>query len=244
MLSARLTLDPDFRIGPVRPRLFGSFIEHLGRCVYGGIYDPGHPTADPDGFRGDVVDLTRELGVTSVRYPGGNFVSEYRWEDGVGPVADRPRRLDLAWHSTEPNTVGVDEFMIWARRAGVEPMMAVNLGTRGVVEAIDLVEYCDVRVGLRCRIGAGPTAPPIRTTSACGVSATCWTGPGRRGTRQRRRSGSGSRSMSGTSGTRSVLSPGRRRATIGRWPPCCWKTGIALPTRLSWAPADLAAQAR
>ncbi len=147
MLSASVTLDPAFVVGPVRPRTFGSFVEHLGRCVYTGIHDPAHPTADADGFRGDVVDLVRELGVTTVRYPGGNFVSGYRWEDGVGPVEDRPRRLDLAWHSTEPNVVGVDEFVRWCTKAGVEPMMAVNLGTRGVQEALDLLEYCNAPAG-------------------------------------------------------------------------------------------------
>ncbi len=149
MLTATVTVDPAFVVGPVRPRTFGSFVEHLGRCVYTGIHDPGHPTADEDGFRGDVLDLVRELGVTTVRYPGGNFVSGYRWEDGIGPRGERPRRLDLAWHSTEPNLVGVDEFMRWAARAGVEPMMAVNLGTRGVQEALDLLEYCNVPGGTR-----------------------------------------------------------------------------------------------
>lgn len=147
MHTARLTLAPAFVVGPVRRRTFGSFVEHLGRCVYTGIYEPGHPLADEDGFRKDVLELTRELGVSTVRYPGGNFVSGYRWEDGVGPRERRPRRLDLAWHSTEPNEVGVDEFVRWAAKAGVEPMMAVNLGTRGVAEAVDLLEYCNVRGG-------------------------------------------------------------------------------------------------
>lgn len=145
--TATVTVDPAFRVAPVRRRTFGSFVEHLGRCVYTGIHDPGHPTADADGFRGDVIDLVRELGISTVRYPGGNFVSGYRWEDGIGPVDRRPARLDLAWHSTEPNTVGVDEFMRWAAKAGVEPMMAVNLGTRGVAEAIDLLEYCNIARG-------------------------------------------------------------------------------------------------
>ncbi|WP_019137711.1 alpha-N-arabinofuranosidase [Cellulomonas massiliensis] len=149
MIPVSLTVDPAFRIGPVRRRTFGSFVEHLGRCVYTGIHDPEHPSADADGFRRDVVELTRELGVSTVRYPGGNFVSGYRWEDGIGPVEQRPRRLDLAWHSTEPNLVGVDEFLRWAALAGVEPMMAVNLGTRGVQEALDLLEYCTVRSGTR-----------------------------------------------------------------------------------------------
>ncbi|GHJ47669.1 alpha-N-arabinofuranosidase [Catellatospora sp. TT07R-123] len=146
---ARLTLDPAFRVAPVSRRTFGAFVEHLGRCVYTGIFEPGHRGADADGLRTDVIELVRELGVSTVRYPGGNFVSGYRWEDGVGPVRDRPTRLDLAWHSTEPNTFGLDEFVRWARRAGVEPMMAVNLGTRGVQEAVDLLEYCNIPSGTR-----------------------------------------------------------------------------------------------
>jgi len=147
MINASLTIDRELRVAPARRRLFGSFVEHLGRSVYTGIHEPGHPTADADGFRGDVIDLVRELGVSTVRYPGGNFVSSYRWEDGVGPVAQRPARLDLAWHSTEPNTVGVDEFIRWCGLTGVEPMLAVNLGTRGIQEAVDLLEYCNIEAG-------------------------------------------------------------------------------------------------
>ncbi|GHS88784.1 alpha-N-arabinofuranosidase [Actinomycetota bacterium] len=143
MSRTTIALDPAAVLAPVRRELFGSFVEHLGRAVYTGLYEPGHPTADDDGFRQDVLDLVRELGVSTVRYPGGNFVSGYRWEDAIGPRESRPARLDLAWHSTEPNLVGVDEFMTWARKAGVEPMMAVNLGTRGVQEALDLLEYCN-----------------------------------------------------------------------------------------------------
>ncbi|MFF3851832.1 alpha-N-arabinofuranosidase [Micromonospora sp. NPDC002575] len=148
-MTAKLTIDPAFAIGPADRRIFGSFVEHLGRCVYGGIYEPGHRSADPHGLRGDVLELTRELGVSVVRYPGGNFVSGYRWEDGVGPVADRPRRLDLAWKTIETNAFGLDEFMTWATAAGVEPMMAVNLGTRGVQEACDLLEYANHPGGTR-----------------------------------------------------------------------------------------------
>ncbi|RPF35041.1 alpha-N-arabinofuranosidase [Streptomyces sp. TLI_185] len=143
MLHASLTVDPAFRVADVSPRTFGSFVEHMGRCVYTGIYEPGHPLADEDGLRRDVLDLVRELGVTAVRYPGGNFVSGFRWEDSVGPVADRPTRLDLAWHSTETNAFGLHEFHRWAQKAGVEPIMALNLGTRGVAEALDLLEYCN-----------------------------------------------------------------------------------------------------
>ena len=141
MPQAKIVLDPAFTVGEVDRRVFGSFVEHMGRCVYTGIHEPGHPTADEHGFRGDVADLTREAGVSVVRYPGGNFVSGYRWEDGVGPVEDRPARIDLAWRSIETNEVGLNEFAGWASRTGVETMMAVNLGTRGVQEACDLLEY-------------------------------------------------------------------------------------------------------
>lgn len=143
-----LTLNPAFRVAPVRRRTFGAFVEHLGRCVYTGIFEPDHPSADEDGFRTDVLELTRELGVSSVRYPGGNFVSGYKWEDGVGPVEDRPARHDLAWHSTDPNTVGLDEFMVWAKKAEVEPMYAINLGTRGVEEALDVLQYANAPQGI------------------------------------------------------------------------------------------------
>ena len=149
MATTHITIDPSRRVGAIDRRLFGSFVEHLGRCVYTGIYEPEHATADANGFRGDVLDLVRELGVTTVRYPGGNFVSSYRWEDGVGPREDRPVRLDLAWHSTETNQFGTDEFMRWCAVAGVEPMMAVNIGTRGTAEALDLLEYCNHPGGTR-----------------------------------------------------------------------------------------------
>ncbi|MGO1390685.1 arabinosylfuranosidase ArfA [Brachybacterium alimentarium] len=146
-LHGTVHLHPAHRVGPVRRRTFGSFVEHMARCVYTGIFEPGHPSADADGFRQDVLELTGELGVSSVRYPGGNFVSGYRWEDGVGPAEQRPRRPDLAWHSTETNAFGLDEFMAWAEKAGVEPMYAVNLGTRGVQEALDVLEYANAPVG-------------------------------------------------------------------------------------------------
>jgi alpha-N-arabinofuranosidase len=143
MASGRFTVDPVFAIAPVDHRVFGAFVEHLGRCVYSGIYEPTHASADEHGFRGDVLELTRELGVTIVRYPGGNFVSGYDWEDGVGPREHRPVRLDLAWRSIEPNEVGTDDFVRWTELAEVEPMLAVNLGTRGVDGARALVEYCN-----------------------------------------------------------------------------------------------------
>jgi alpha-N-arabinofuranosidase len=142
-LAAGIHLDSHFTVGEVNPRVFGSFVEHLGRCVYTGIYEPGHPTAGADGLRRDVLDLVRELGVTVVRYPGGNFVSGFRWEDSIGPAELRPRRLDPAWRTVETNQFGLAEFMTFARAAGVEPMMAVNLGTRGITEAGELLEYAN-----------------------------------------------------------------------------------------------------
>jgi alpha-L-arabinofuranosidase len=145
--KARMTLDRDFTVGRADPRIYGSFIEHIGRAVYGGIFEPGHPTADADGFRRDVIDLVKELGVPFIRYPGGNFVSGYDWVDGVGPVNLRPRKKDLAWKVVEPNTVGVNEFVRWAGKAGAEVNMSVNLGTRGPDEARALVEYCNHPVG-------------------------------------------------------------------------------------------------
>ncbi len=143
MFKAQLTVDRDFTIAPLDRRLFGVFVEHMGRCVYTGIYEPGHPTADEQGFRGDVAALTTELGATIVRYPGGNFMSGYNWEDGVGPKQDRPTRLDLAWFSTETNQVGTNEFIDWSKKVGIEPMYGVNLGTRGPDEARHYIEYCN-----------------------------------------------------------------------------------------------------
>jgi len=142
-MKAQIIVNQDFVIDSVSPGIYGGFIEHLGRAVYEGIYEPGHPTADADGFRHDVIDLVRELNMPITRYPGGNFVSGYNWEDGIGPKVNRPARLDLAWKALEPNQVGTDEFMKWCRLANTAPMMAVNLGTRGPAEAQALVEYCN-----------------------------------------------------------------------------------------------------
>ena len=142
-MKTKITANKKFIIGAVDRRIYGSFIEHLGRAVYGGIYEPTHETADDCGFRGDVIDLVKRLNVPIVRYPGGNFVSGYNWEDGTGDKSQRPRRLELAWGTTETNEVGIDEFQEWAKRAGSEIMMAVNLGTRGADEARNCVEYCN-----------------------------------------------------------------------------------------------------
>ena len=141
--KAKITVENGNVIGQVEKNVFGSFVEHLGRCVYHGIYEPGHPAADEYGFRKDVAELVRELNVPIIRYPGGNFVSSYRWEDGVGPVEQRPARLDPNWRAIETNRVGVNEFASWCRRVGAEPMLAINLGTRGVEAALDLLEYCN-----------------------------------------------------------------------------------------------------
>ncbi|ANJ28738.1 alpha-N-arabinofuranosidase [Agromyces aureus] len=147
MTTARLTVDPHFAVGRIDRRVFGGFVEHLGRHVYDGIYEPGHETADAEGFRSDVIDLVKELGVSTIRYPGGNFVSGFRWEDSVGPREARPRRLDLAWHSTETNEVGLHEFQGWLDKVGSDLMLAVNLGTRGTLEALDLLEYTNIAGG-------------------------------------------------------------------------------------------------
>ncbi|MBI5160017.1 MAG: alpha-N-arabinofuranosidase [Micrococcales bacterium] len=143
MPRARITLDRDFTVADVPRRLFGSFVEHMGRCVYTGIFEPGHPDADDSGYRRDVLELVKEMAPTIVRYPGGNFVSGYDWEDGVGPVTDRPVRIDGAWHTIETNAFGLHEFVEWARLADVEVMEAINLGTRGVDDARRLVEYAN-----------------------------------------------------------------------------------------------------
>jgi alpha-N-arabinofuranosidase len=143
VLKAQALVDKNFAIGTTDPRLFGAFVEHLGRCIYGGLFEPGHPEADSRGFRRDVLALVRELNPSILRYPGGNFVSGYNWEDGVGPVEERPRRLDLAWKSTETNAFGTNEFIDWCREAAIEPMLAVNLGTRNADAARNLVEYCN-----------------------------------------------------------------------------------------------------
>ncbi len=143
MKKVKIFADKNLAIGKIQPTLYGSFIEHLGRAVYEGIYEPGHPTADEDGFRGDVIGLIKELNVPIVRYPGGNFLSGYDWRDGVGPRDKRPTRLDLAWFSTETNEFGTDEFMKWCKKTGITPMMAVNMGTGTVKDAAQLVEYCN-----------------------------------------------------------------------------------------------------
>ena len=146
-MRASVTAHRDFVISDIDDRLYSAFLEHLGRAIYTGIHEPGHPTADKNGMRGDVAQLVRDLKIPYVRYPGGNFVSAYNWEDGVGPVADRPTRLDLAWHTSDSNAVGVHEFAAWCETVGTQMMLAINLGSRGLDEARNFVEYVNGPTG-------------------------------------------------------------------------------------------------
>jgi alpha-L-arabinofuranosidase len=145
--NATMILDRDYSIARIDERLFGSFIEQLGRAVYGGIYEPGNPKSDQNGFRRDVIEMIKRLNVPVVRYPGGNFLSGFNWEDAIGPREQRPRRLDLAWTTTESNEFGLHEFCAWSKEVGNQVMYAVNLGTRGPDEARSAVEYANHRGG-------------------------------------------------------------------------------------------------
>ena len=142
-MKTKITIEKNFELAPVSSNLFSSFVEHLGRAVYTGIYEPEHPLADEQGFRRDVIEMVRELHVPLVRYPGGNFLSSYDWRDGIGPRDKRPARTDIAWHSIEPNTIGIDEFYDWTQKAGTSIMGAVNMGTGTPRDAAELVEYCN-----------------------------------------------------------------------------------------------------
>src|SRR5580704_2899784 len=146
---ARIYVDFRRTIAPLDRNLFGSFLEHLGRAIYDGIYDPGSKLSDENGFRKDVLAEVRELQVPIIRYPGGNFVSGYNWLDGIGPRKDRPAVLDKAWDSLNSNQFGTDEFMAWCRLAGTKPLMGLNLGTGTPEQAAALVEYCNVASGTR-----------------------------------------------------------------------------------------------
>lgn len=147
MIKANIVTDKHFKVSEVDKRIYGSFIEQLGRAVYGGIYQKGSPLSDERGFRKDALELINEIDVPIVRYPGGNFVSAYNWEDSVGPVNERPARVELAWQVIENNEFGLNEFMDWCGLAGTAPMMAVNLGTRGIDAARNVVEYCNFKGG-------------------------------------------------------------------------------------------------
>ncbi len=145
--NARIKVDTDRIIGEVNPNIYGNFVEHLGRCVYGGIYDPDSPLSDDMGFRKDVLEAARALNVTLVRYPGGNFVSNYHWLDGVGPKEERIPRMELAWNVLESNKFGTNEFAEWSRRLGAEPFFTVNMGTGTIEEARRWVEYTNIKEG-------------------------------------------------------------------------------------------------
>jgi len=147
--STRVYLDSRRTLPPLDRNLFGSFLEHLGRAIYGGIYEPGSKLSDSNGFRKDVLDEVKRLGVPIIRYPGGNFVSGYHWQNGVGPKKGRPRVLEKAWDSIETNQFGTNEFMAWCRLAGAAPLMGLNLGTGTPEQAAALVEYCNVEKGTR-----------------------------------------------------------------------------------------------
>ncbi len=147
--TARVYVDTRRTIAPLDRNLFGSFLEHLGRAIYEGIYDPGSKLSDGNGFRKDVLNEIRQLGVPIIRYPGGNFVSGYNWLDGVGPKQSRPRQLDKAWDTIESNQFGTNEFLAWCKAVGTEPLMGLNLGTGTPEEAAALVEYCNVETGTR-----------------------------------------------------------------------------------------------
>lgn len=149
MLSAKVVCNKKYLVGEIDKRIYGSFLEHMGRVIYSGIYEPNHKEADKEGFRRDVLQKTMDMGVTTVRYPGGNFVSAYHWEDGVGPKEKRPRRIDLAWRAVETNEFGTNEFMKWVHKADITPVMTVNLGTRGIEEAVNYVEYCNFQKGTK-----------------------------------------------------------------------------------------------
>lgn len=147
--ACRIYVDSRRTIAPLDNNLFGSFLEHLGRAIYEGIYDPGSKLSDGAGFRKDVIEEVRQLGVPIIRYPGGNFVSGYNWLDGVGPKKDRPRVLDKAWNTVDTNQFGTDEFMAWCKLVGSQPLMGLNLGTGTAEQAAALVEYCNVEKGTK-----------------------------------------------------------------------------------------------
>ncbi len=147
MKTARMIIDRDYTLARTEETLFSSFVEPLGRCIYGGLYEPGHPSADEKGFRRDVLSLIKPLNLTMNRFPGGNYTSTFRWEDSVGPKENRPRRAEVAWQCIETNEFGINEFADWSRLNGSDVMMTVNLATRGVLEAMDCVEYCNLEGG-------------------------------------------------------------------------------------------------
>lgn len=162
MAQATIYIDTNRVISTISPLLFSGFAEHMGRCIYGGIYDPASPHADEHGLRRDVLAALHDLNLRAVRYPGGNFLSGYHWEDGIGPKDQRPRRRDLAWRSTETNEFGTDEFLHFCHELKVEPMLGVNMGTGTIQDAANLVEYCNAPAGTAyadMRVRNGHAAP-------------------------------------------------------------------------------------
>ena len=148
-MNFSLTVEPHRQVGRVSPLIFGHFIEHLGRCIYGGVYDPGSPLANEQGFRTDVLAAMRKIGVPVLRWPGGNFASNYHWEDGIGPQDQRRARFDLAWRSVEPNTFGTEEFLAYCAalstdRVACQPYICLNTGTGTLDEAVRWLEYCNL----------------------------------------------------------------------------------------------------
>ena len=160
--AATVYVHSHHHVGAVDPRLFGGFLEHMGRAVYEGVFDPASSQADAFGCRADVLEALAEINFSVMRYPGGNFVSNYHWRDGIGPVADRPTVRELAWGTIEPNQFGTHEFLDLAERMGWVPMLAVNLGTGRPEEAADWLEYCNAQAGTSladARIGNGRAEP-------------------------------------------------------------------------------------
>ncbi len=141
--TARIKIDFDRRIGTIDRNIYGNFTEHLGRCIYGGIYEEGSPLSDSDGFRKDVLQAAKAMRVSVLRWPGGNFSSGYNWKDGIGPKDQRPRRWDTAWQEEESNRFGTDEFIEYCRKLSAEPYICVNMGTGTMQDAADWVEYCN-----------------------------------------------------------------------------------------------------
>jgi hypothetical protein len=175
MKTAEMHIEKDFEISRTDDRLFSSFLEHLGRAIYSGIYEPGHPEADENGFRKDVLALVRELHVDSVRYPGGNFLSGYDWKDGIGPKEQRPRRLDLAWKTIESNQFGIDEFYDWSCKAGTKIMARRR-------KQASLSNTAIFPAGLTGAICVQKTGTKIPCALSSGVLAMRWMESGRSAT--------------------------------------------------------------
>ena len=178
----RIAIDPARAVGRLDRKVFGGFVEHLGRCIYGGLYEEGSPLSDDRGFRKDVLGLLRELRLGVLRWPGGNFVSNYHWADGIGPKDDRPRRPELAWGGEESNRFGTDEYLAYCAELGTEPYICLNMGTGTLEEALAWVEYCNSAGRTPPgRSGGGPTAGTSRGGSPTGAWATRCTATGRSG---------------------------------------------------------------